>query len=147
MKLSEAILLGSTMSPQRFGPACKGDPPEDKRRCVIEAAVEAIGEPAHVSNDRRWFGVDVTNYRALWKAWPWCATHKPQYSCPHAVCGLPSPVWPLLFHLNDVHHWTRPEIAAWVATIEPQDAPLLEHQPPSETHDTSPECAHAGVAQ
>jgi hypothetical protein len=40
-------------------------------------------------------------------------------SCPG--CAYTRPLAWVIVHLNDDHRWTREQIAAWVATVEPAD--------------------------
>jgi hypothetical protein len=108
MKLSEAILLGSIGTPQAF---CESRP-EEETACALEAAALAIGVP------KRLWGV-------LDRHWPWINRAA---TCPHrGECDfnrVDRDVSQVIWHLNDQHHWPRPQIAAWVATIEPQDTPV-----------------------
>lgn len=103
MKLSEAILLGSMLRPQMrnefMGPTGS---------CALGAAGEALGFLAHG---------DLTPYEVQW---PWVATRAVE--CPVCCARLVSAV-DVIMELNDVHRWTRPQIAAWVAEIEASDGP------------------------
>ena len=92
MKLSEAISLGSTLSPQAFGHYV------DNRggRCAWAAALEAMG---------------IARPDAQWN---WT---RRVVNCPH--CQISNMVAALIIHLNDRHGWTRNQIAEWISTIEP----------------------------
>jgi hypothetical protein len=103
MKLSEAILLGSTLKPQAFGPAFDG-----KGTCALGAAKDAIG---NLYLDKWGFLI-----------WPWTMNPDLYLECPCLGCGsyLTRYQGPLrvIIHLNDDHEWTRERIAGWVASIE-----------------------------
>jgi len=96
MKLSEAIFLGSMLTPQAIGAF------EDARggRCALAAACEATGRPA------------LALYTC--DSWRWI---KRLNDCPE--CGGKAPTAELISHLNDKHGWSRVQIAKWVAAIEP----------------------------
>ncbi len=105
MKLSEAILLGSVGTEQAHSYAAgKG------KACALEAAVIAIGKPKS-----EWERVGVTY-------WDWTNVKSP---CPHknwyGQCKEHDTIGDIIWHLNDNHEWTRPQIAAWVASVEPQE--------------------------
>jgi hypothetical protein len=104
MKLSEAILLGSTLRPQ-----IKGHLFGDGRSCALGAAAEAIGsEPKDCP----------TSWEFIRSEWPW--TEVLLFRCP--ACWRPrdtANALKLITHLNDFHNWTRQRTAAWVASVEP----------------------------
>ncbi len=104
MKLSEAIRLGAMLKPQAFSGA---QWPE--KSCALQAACDALGMD----------GTDVMPFLAKY---PWA--HR-KVTCPACnVMDKPRAIHCVIaFHLNDDHRWTREQIADWVATIEPQDAP------------------------
>ena len=58
MKLSAAILLGSTMSPQAFGEFQD----DNGSRCSIGAALAAVGKPICFS---------VVSFHLAAESWPW----------------------------------------------------------------------------
>jgi hypothetical protein len=97
MKLSEAILLGSTLKPQAFG-----DNFVNGGSCAFGAAWDAVGDSGRFP-------------RMLW---PWI--ENPQ-QCPvcHEWERIGASV--ISMHLNDTHRWTREQIADWVATVEPSE--------------------------
>lgn len=112
MKLSEAILLGSIGSDQGFGHMSGTKSSEDK--CTIGAALLAVGRE-----------VDITPIYELGVVWPWVTQEvsAPQDVTPlenHAEQSVRNYIW----WLNDRMKWTRPQIAAWVASIEPQEEPI-----------------------
>lgn len=100
MKLSEAIRLGSMLRPQAFGGLFVAN-----GSCALGAAEEAAGG--------RWM--------LLWLDHP--SMFAPCPDCQRQIKGLGMDM-PTIAHLNDSHSWTRERIADWVATIEPQDAPV-----------------------
>lgn len=106
MKLSEAILLGSTLRPQ-----IKGYLFADGRSCALGAAGEAVGaEPKDCQ----------ASWEFIRNAWPWSQVLS--FRCP--ACWRPRETWrvlDLIVHLNDFHSWTRHCTAAWVASIEPRE--------------------------
>lgn len=109
MKLSEAILLGSTLRPQ-----CRGELFRNGGSCAFGAAAEALGQQ------------DIDS-RALW---PWLDL---PLTCP--VCGETEGIGAAIVssHLNDSHFWTRERIAEWVATVEP--AEVIAEEPAPTIHE------------
>jgi hypothetical protein len=111
MKLSEAIRMNGMMKPQGFGVASLD---EVNAPCVVGGALQSIGRQAG-----RW--------AALEQEWPFVLEIK--HYCPvclHLPHLKPATLELILWHLNDVHRWTREQIAGWVATVEPaepQEAP------------------------
>lgn len=109
MKLSEAILLGSTMNPQAFG--VYEDP--DGHTCALGAALKAVGFVVHKVLLPMDAMVNSTNL-----AWLFPFLHYYD-ACPG--CGAANTVFNIIPHLNDDHKWTREQIAEWVATVEPKE--------------------------
>jgi hypothetical protein len=106
MKLSEAILLGSTLRPQ-----IKGHLFGDGRSCALGAAGEAIGaQPKDCPS----------SWEVIRKEWPW--TQVSLFPCPACwrATGA-SKALVLIAHLNDFHGWTRQRTAEWVASVEPRE--------------------------
>src|SRR5690349_2366375 len=104
MKLSDAILLGSVNNKQAFGFFYL-----EGATCAMGAALDAVGKLNRFRQDK-----NFTNEREVW---PWA--HNTRADCP--VCKLNNKVREIVAHLNNTHGWTRPQIAAWVATIEPAE--------------------------
>jgi len=115
MRLSDALMLGSTLRSPGFG----GELTEGGT-CARGAAVEAVGKlvvkPAIGEN----LGI-------FWAEWPW--TRTASEPCPVVDCRYNTVMifmtlgrvsW-LITHLNDQHQWTREKIASWIRQIEPQD--------------------------
>jgi hypothetical protein len=112
MKLSEAILLGSTMSGQCWSVLSLNYPDGRIDTCALGSAALAIGK---------------LNYVALERAFPWidnvfagCPECDPLYGAGSTILA----VYGMIPHLNDNHRWTRERIAEWVSTIEPADEPV-----------------------
>jgi hypothetical protein len=105
MKLSAAILLGSTISPQAFGEF------QDKNgsRCSLGAALAAVGKTSEIE----------MGFRTAVESWAWIERDG-EFHCPDCH-GVARWVLSIIVHLNDVHGRTRERIAEWVATVEPQD--------------------------
>lgn len=108
MKLSEAIVLGSTLSKQAF----TGGFGRFGIRCALGAAADAAGIP--------------TGDLSL--KWPMLALGS--FACPICMRQLyRGPLFGIIAHLNDYHKWTREQIAYWVATIEqPEIAPEVKEE-------------------
>lgn len=118
VKLSEAMRLGSLLSVQGFG--MRGM--HGAQRCALGAALEAVCG----SDAQGWGWIEA--YDAVKDRWRW--VYDQRTPCP--VCGEGrvtvlgtdlGRAWTAtirtIAHLNDFHHWTRDEIADWVATVEP----------------------------
>lgn len=121
LKLSEAISLGSMMSPQAFGVAYSmiGS-------CALGAAFDAIGLHREYADPE----FDITPID------PWTWTDDVVVACP--CCDKQDDVSAIIAHLNDNHCWTRQEIAGWIATIEAQ-------QEANTTVDATPEVMQCGA--
>ena len=111
MKLSEAILLGSVSTGQAF--YILEDP--QGNTCAKGSALKAMG--LCTSNDK--------GYQFANDTWPFLreleATICPECNCSVEQRTYNGDITKLIPHLNDIHKWTRPRIAAHVATLEPQD--------------------------
>ncbi len=102
MRLSEAILLGSTLSVQGFNDGSM----TGNNRCALGAATQALGIGSALL------------YSELEDEYPWLRS---ALECPDG-CGIgPRPGISVIWHLNDRHLWTRERIAEWVSTIEPPE--------------------------
>lgn len=110
MKLSEAIRLGSTLKPHAVHYLYDG-----QGTCAFGAALDAIGR-LDTENVAKGLNADVLNI------WFWLNDFG---QCPHCHDGG-SLAAIVAAHLNDAHGWTREQIAAWVASIEPPDAPAAQ---------------------
>jgi hypothetical protein len=118
MKLSAAILLGSVSTAQGFGVDTAYRNSIDK--CVIGAALAAVG--CEVDIEGRDMELPYSRIKTLW---PWT---RERVNAPVDFGPGPLTVVTILWRLNDIVKWTRPQIAAWVASIEPQDAPVTTEQ-------------------
>jgi hypothetical protein len=122
MKLSEAILLGSTLHPQGFGDFRVAGPISGQLlTCAWGAAHDAVGM------------VDDDDDEPL--NWRW-STVEGEVHCPQEECNRTQNYHgTMIVHLNDEHKWSRERIAEWVATVEPaesQEAPAPEEFAPQE---------------
>ena len=114
MKLSEAIRLGSTLSPQGMGMYEDGE----GRRCALGSALAAIGESAlsdgidNISIDNlisiHWPHVDDLLYDGI-------------SMCPDDCGATCSELGCLIVHLNDEHGWSREQIADYIAQFDPAE--------------------------
>jgi hypothetical protein len=102
MKLSEAMILGSTMIKHVGHAARMGD----GQGCAIQCAMEATGTRGTVEMDGRF---------------PWF--YEGSVSCP--VCGEEQLRYSqvVAYHLNDFHKWPIDRIAEWVSQFETQVQP------------------------
>lgn len=108
MKLSEAILLGSVGTEQ----ACGSLMTRDGKTCALGAALVATGYQFS-GKDRD----DLLGYMTVEQQWPW-ARNPVEHPVRHT---FGQDAIDIIWSLNDNYGWTRPQIAAWVASIEPQD--------------------------
>lgn len=112
LKLSEAIRLGARLKPQG-----RTFLTHDGRTCAVGAALDVCGRlDADAPESKNWHVAEML--------WPWAAVVIPERIV-HPVTGQAygATALRLITSLNDLHDWTREQIADWVATIEPQDAP------------------------
>lgn len=106
MKLSEAILLGSIGTEQAFGVLKT----TDGRTCALGAAMTAMGMNLEGLDElTRW-----KLFRDIASCWPVTKVHAQCPACNWGPVTVEAGIW----HLNDKHGWPRPQIAAWVATLE-----------------------------
>jgi hypothetical protein len=112
MKLSDAILLGSTMKPQGFGALLADD-----KTCAMGAAYDAIGILDDVLAGRDY----AERIAVVAPHFPIVASRSQTYDCPKRCCVHLCSIGAIAAHLNDHHAWTREQIAGWVASIEPQE--------------------------
>lgn len=113
MKLSEAIRLGAMMSEQAFDDETEG------KRCALQAAQDAVAlQPLGMDHKSE------TYYAALSEQWPIL-----DELFENPAGGDMEELTSCIFNLNDTHEWSRERIAAWVATIEPQDEPTAAKEP------------------
>jgi|SRR5579872_6705475 len=113
MKLSEAIRLGSLLSPQIFG-----ELENHNGTCAMGAAFKAIGYDNKiriVKPPPEWESLLFSHCR--------CPECDRLLTLPESERRIPTHKTSLLLvvivsHLNDYHEWTREAIADWVATQE-----------------------------
>ena len=110
MKLSEAILLGSIGSKQGFG--AMSSHKDSKDRCAIGAALLAVNQET-----------DFLPRFQLEVVWPWVQKLVPlvEGTCSFTKDKTHGQVYMIIWQLNDILRWTRPQIAAWVTSIEPNE--------------------------
>jgi hypothetical protein len=112
LKLSSAIRLGAMLKPQAFYDIYDG-----VGTCAIGAACDAMGQLDWV----RELGDAVTLFPVLRVV----AGHPFYDQSSWSVCTV-------VANLNDLHRWTREQIAEWVATVEAQqvEQPAAERTAP-----------------
>lgn len=126
LRLSEAIRLGAMLDPQGFGLVSRM---ELDTTCAWEAALKALGV-INLPHPVCCTDLEFSSY--IKEHFNWVVTN--QSLCP-AGCKKVGPFRPMsliasvIIHLNDVHHWTREQIADWVETVEPADDPTPVPQP------------------
>lgn len=109
MKLSEAIRLGSLLSPQ----CADKYQSSDGSRCALGAALAASGLAEFIHAEK-------TREAYISQLWPFLDDER-EITCPQN-CGEKFPsLFEVILHLNDDHFWYREQIAAWAATVEPQE--------------------------
>ncbi len=115
MRLSEAIRLGAMLRPHGSNSDSMRWWVDHRPTCALGAALHAQGIAA-ISGD---------GYSEIKKAHSWIDTESAL--CPSCPQYIQSPMR-VIYHLNDIHKWTRERIADWVATIEPQEVaePVVE---------------------
>lgn len=120
MKLSEAGLLSSLVVPQ-----CSQKLRDSKNRvCYLGGALVSIGA---INLDDSNISEEEALYARLSKEWPILRKRleKPKCGVPHTDTHLigwtSKSVMEIIWSLNDTMKWTRPQISAWVATIEDED--------------------------
>jgi hypothetical protein len=106
--LSQAIVLGSIGTKQG-----KDNYSSNGTTCAMGAALTALGAITRGTS----FVANRMNQIVACNLWPWLRL---EIACP--VTGKRSAALNVIQVLNDTHDWTRPRIADWVATIEPEPA-------------------------
>jgi len=122
-RLHEAILLGSLGTEQGYGATAM----YGEATCAMGAALAAVGIRV-LSN--------LEGLNEITRLWSWTNRRVPVPCCliPHMAPDLDEPVYSIIWRLNDTAKWTRPQIAAWVVSVEPQDAMMDIEQPRQETN-------------
>ncbi len=111
MTLSEAIRLGSMLHPQAFGRLvtyrdAKGRYCKESTEGAVVAASCALGAAGMAGYADPNGPIRLMTSQCLSQPCPVCAMEL--YFIHEGV-----------IHLNDVHHWPRPQIADWVEAHEP----------------------------
>ncbi len=129
MTLSEAIRLGSTLRPQAFGDLRKevcvqgGKPVYGS--CALGAAFEAgaCREVPKISDGRglaiRGGNNEPGGFTTIIPE-QWYKIMQVTHHCPE--CGVVKALSMLIPHINDVHMWSRHEIADLVAGVEARES-------------------------
>jgi len=136
MKLSEAILLGSTVLTPRAGgqyfsetqQGCALGMAALARGCTFRTVVHPVDDP-----ERRTLGVE-----GIWGAWVLHRMDRP-CDCWRIWIRRKMRIKDIITHLFDYHimdkrNWTLEQLVAWVETVEPKEArskagPTLVIQP------------------
>ena len=105
LKLSEAILMSGMVSLHGRGPDSIGSA---EVPCALGGALQVIGKQE--------IGQHEANYKELCKAWPFL-----RQQAQNPVTGAMYDILSIVWELNDVHYWTRAQIAEWVRMVEPHD--------------------------
>lgn len=106
MKLSEAILMNGMVKPQGFGSDSIGSL---EAPCALGGALQSVGQQAPSASSLR-------NMSLVGDFWPWARKLQS-----HPLTGERMPSHSVIWRLNDEFLWTRAQIAAWVASVEPQE--------------------------
>ena len=126
MKLSEAILLGSTvLSPRAGGQHFS----ETQQGCALGMAAVARGCTFHTvttpfaERDRRTLGVE-----GVWGTWVLQEVERP-CECWRIWIRRRMRIKEVIAHLFDYHvmikkNWTLEQLVAWVESIEPKEVPV-----------------------
>lgn len=132
MKLSEAIREGSKMHPQSDSGWNDRGPDGQVRTCTLMAAALAAGlyewydgqfiygihaTEGDYSEDKR---TGERPSKSVMAPAEWMvvtlALELPPCAC--ARFGIKDEVMPIIWHLNDVHHWSREAVAEWIEIVE-----------------------------
>ncbi len=108
--LSQAMRYGATLRPRCEVDTFKLVQLEDGSRTIVSCAIGAAVEGIGYNPLDGLIGTDLAWYK-LYKRFP--AINSYGVNCP--VCGEPTDgLRHAIFHLNDLHHLTREEIADWL---------------------------------
>lgn len=136
MKLSEAIRNGSKLRPASEHGWVDWDEKGNPRTCALVAACEATGlishdgttwhagKDAHVSRpqhvDARTGVVEEPGAFAVVMPpeWSLISNAREIPPCPCKVHGLSDEVMTIIWHLHDIHRWSREAVAEWIGTVE-----------------------------
>lgn len=153
LRLSEAILLGSTMIKPLSGIIISSD---GSRGCAFGMAAVAIGKLRQVRGfvpfGERWLATWEGDHFAGWRDYPWvlrsytplpciCTHEQFQQSgdLPHGMTRWNCVAERAIIHLFNFHvatqkDWTIERLAQWVASIEPQSPSDFEELPDAVSH-------------
>lgn len=110
IKLSDAIRLGAMLHPQGFERLFDRSVLDGRvlSSCALGAALEAIGHSETPTLDEN---MEIRQFPTTW-------TMLPVSECPACDNMFAGTILNALTHINDVHRWTREDMARWVATVE-----------------------------
>ena len=135
MKLSEAALLGNMALPRTELHLMDGG-----KACFLGGALLSIGA---IELGTLTYGQQVQAYARLVQEWPFLNTHiTDSMKLPHSFCP-DTKIQTIIWWLNDTLKWTRPQIAAWVASIESSEPTL----PSPTTHEVVAEGQEAQASR
>lgn len=108
LTLSKAIRIGAKKRPQCFKSVFKDVRGLGIHSCVVGAAYEALWDSTFP--DSYHAGMNRVSNTNILKVKTLCPSFKCHYENDYIIF--------MLEHLNDVHYWTREQIADWVESIE-----------------------------
>ncbi len=127
MKLSEAILKGSEKNKQCFDGHFGVSEDGKVTTCAISAAAIACGvlnEDGSIAEGNILIALDQRTgqmIRQVAAPASFDVINQNEYyspcNCPFAKTELEYGTY-IIWHLNDIHHWTREAVALWVETLE-----------------------------
>lgn len=131
MKLSDAILLGSTLLAPQAGRQYSG---ENQSGCALGMAAIARGctfrrVPSVPWQERRTLGVE-----GVWGTWTLDLVRRP-CNCLFLIVPRKMRIKDIIAHLFDYHvvrkkNWTLEQLVDWVRTVEPTEPARPQAEPP-----------------
>ena len=112
MRLSEAMRLGATLSPQTWGRLIGGYRPSEAgteySTCALGAAADAAGM------------LELPKIASLHRVWPILNALVAEHELPVGISRRPFSrrLSQVIFYLNDVERWSRSRIADWIEDYE-----------------------------
>lgn len=155
MKLSDAIRNGAKRHPASESGWTDIGPDGEIRTCALMAAAEEAGivlckdggvemgpngRQIGYSDDMRGGGEPLVWVKAP-DAWETVMVAVEMPPCPCAVYGLKEMVAVIIWHLHDIHRWSREAVSEWVGTVENKIEAQIEcHQKMSEIVEKKKSC-------
>ena len=160
MKLSDAIRAGSKMHPASKTGWIEKAADGTVRTCALIAAVEGAGIVSYdgqgwrLGPDGRLCDVKIDPRTGVLidtpsinlempEAWKPITDRHELPPCECKIAGVSSEVGVIIWHLHDIHMWSREAVAEWIGTIEEKVARMMEE---SEEEMTPPEKKIKGAA-